>query len=88
MEQHPAFHDQGRHYLQPVVPGNNSKGLHLMEDRKRIHVNILQEIPRLEYIHFAINIMFEKSDHHRPSNNKNLLIELYIFLLFFSFSYL
>ena len=69
MEQHPAFHDQGRHYLRPVVPGNNSKGLHLMEDRKRIHVNILQEILRLEYIHFAINIMFEKFNHRRLSNN-------------------
>ena len=69
MEQHPAFHDQGRHYLRPVVPGSNSKGLHLMEDRKRIHVNILQEIPRLEYTHFAMNIKFEKLRHHKPSKN-------------------
>ena len=88
MEQHPAFHDQGRHYLRPVVPGNNSKGLHLMEDRKRIHVNILQEILRLEYIHFAINIIFKKIKHRRLSNNKNRLIRLITFYIFVLVSYL
>ena len=52
---HPSILDRGWHCLLLAVPNNNSKGQHLREDHKHIHVNILLE-NLLEYSQYAMKI--------------------------------